>query len=100
MATQTVDRATVSQFVAGIRGEVVRPGSAGYEEGRELFNGLIDKRPLAHARCLDARDVVAAVNLARASDLEISVKSGGHRISGSARSDGGLTIDLSAMKKI
>jgi FAD/FMN-containing dehydrogenase len=100
MATQTVDRATVSQFVAGIRGEVLSPGSAGYEEGRKLFNGLIDKRPFAIARCLDARDVVAAVNLARASGLEISVKSGGHGISGSALSDGGLTIDLSAMKRI
>src|SRR3954447_12456480 len=100
MATETVDRATLAQFTAGIRGEVFSAGSAGYEQARKLFNGLVDKRPFAIARCLDTRDVVAAVNLARASGVEISVKSGGHGISGSALCDGGLTLDLSTMKGI
>jgi len=100
MATATVDYATIGRIRNGLRGEVLSLGSTGYEQARKLFNGLIDKRPFAIARCLDAADVVAAVNLARASGLEISVKSGGHGISGSALTDGGLTIDLSAMKKI
>jgi FAD/FMN-containing dehydrogenase len=100
MATASVDRASIGQFAKGIRGEVLGPGTIGYESARKLFNGLIDKRPFAIARCIDAADVVAAVNLARTSGFEISVKSGGHGISGSALTDGGLTIDLSAMKKI
>jgi FAD/FMN-containing dehydrogenase len=100
MATVTVDHAAIGQLQKRIRGEVLGRGSTAYEQARKLFNGLVDKRPFAIARCIDAEDVVAAVNLARASGLEISVKSGGHGISGSALTDGGLTIDLSAMKKI
>jgi FAD/FMN-containing dehydrogenase len=100
MATQTSHRATFNDFASVIRGEVLSPGSAGYDQARRLFNGLVDKRPFAIARCLDAKDVVAAVNVARVGGVEVSVKSGGHGISGSALSHGGLTIDLSAMKRI
>jgi len=79
---------------------VLRPGDAGYDEARSVHNGLIDKRPGAIVRARSAADVSEAVNLAREHGLELSVRGGGHNVSGLAVTDGGLMIDLSALKAI
>jgi FAD/FMN-containing dehydrogenase len=79
---------------------VLRPDDAGYEEARQIHNGLIDKRPAVIARCLGTADVVAAVNLARGQGLEVSVRGGGHNVAGRAVTDGGVMVDLSLMKGI
>ena len=59
---------------------------------------MIDKRPSLIVRCVSAADVVASVNLARAEGLEVSVRGGGHNVSGKAVCEGGLMIDLAPMK--
>ena len=59
---------------------------------------MIDRRPAIIARCTGAADVVAAVNFARTSGLEVAVRSGGHSVPGYAVCDGGIVIDLSPMK--
>ena len=80
--------------------EVLMPEDAGYDAARAIHNGLIDKRPALIARCRNTADVVDAVNTARNAGLEISVRGGGHNIAGKAVTEGGLMIDLSAMKGI
>src|SRR3954451_11508175 len=100
MATQVLDEAAVQQLRASIKGEVFAPGDGGYDEARTVFNAMVDKRPAAIVRCKDPSDVIAAIDLARASAAEVSVRSGGHGVTGSQLTDGGITIDMSAMKRI
>ncbi|HZI96157.1 MAG TPA: FAD-binding oxidoreductase [Actinomycetales bacterium] len=80
--------------------EILRPGDAGYDEGRQVWNAMVDRRPALIARCLDARDVVVAVTLARREGLEIGVRCGGHSVVGLAVPDGGLMIDLTPMGEV
>jgi hypothetical protein len=94
----TIDHAT--PLAEGFSGEILRPGDAGYDAARAIHNGLIDKRPALIARCLHTADVVDAVNVARDTGLEVSVRGGGHNIAGKAVTEGGLMIDLSRMKGI
>ena len=75
-------------------------GDPGYDEARRIHNGIIDKRPALIARCHGAADLVDAVRLARETGLELSVRGGGHNVAGRAVTEGGLMIDLSAMKGI
>ena len=90
--------ADLKTFQKGLRGELIVPGGDGYEAARKVFNGMIDKRPAVIARCADATDVLRAVEFARTHDLLVAVRGGGHNIAGKAVCDGGLVIDLSAMK--
>ena len=79
-----------------------RPGIRrfGYNSGRAIWNGLIDRKPALIAQCTGAADVVDAVNFAREQGLLLSVKGGGHNVAGNAVNDGGLVIDLSPMRGV
>jgi FAD/FMN-containing dehydrogenase len=81
-------------------GEVISPDQAAYDEARRVFNGMIDRRPLAIARCVDTADVVAAVDVAREHGLVVAVRGGGHSVAGLSTCDDGITIDLSGLKSI
>jgi len=94
------DRSGVASFVAGIRGEVLWPGAAAYDEARTVWNGMIDRRPAVIVRCTGTADVIACVNFAREEGLPLAVRGGGHNVAGSAVCDDGLVIDLSTMKSI
>ena len=97
--TQTMIEATeVAAFQARLRGNVLRHSDAGYDDARKVWNGMIDKRPALIARCTGVADVMDAVNFARTNNLLLSVRGGGHNITGNAVCDGGLMIDLSPMK--
>src|SRR5262245_48406556 len=85
---------------ARLHGTLIRPGDVDYDEARAVWNGMIDRRPLAIARCAAVVDVVEALAFARAHELPVSVRGGGHNVSGNAVSDGGVVIDLSPMKAI
>jgi FAD/FMN-containing dehydrogenase len=82
------------------RGALLQPGEEGYDEARRVWNGAIDRRPALIARCAGADDVAVAVRFAREHGLPVSVRGGGHAVAGHAVVDGGLMIDLSAMKAI
>ena len=71
-----------------------------YNAVRQVWNGLIDRRPALIARCTGTADVIAAVNFGRTHNLLVSVRGGGHNVAGAAICDGGLMIDLSLMKGI
>jgi FAD/FMN-containing dehydrogenase len=90
----------VATFKGVLRGELLQPGDADYDEARQLYNGMIDKRPSFIARCVDAADVQAAVNFARKHNLLLAVRGGGHNGAGLGSCDRGLVIDLSPMKDV
>jgi hypothetical protein len=86
---------------AAFRGVVVRPGDPGYAEAREIPNARwVDQHPALIARCVDADDVLSAVNYCVANDIAIAVHSGGHAIDGHSMPDGAFVIDTSPMKRI
>lgn len=88
------------QLRSRIHGELIFPDDAGYEPARHVYNGMIDRRPAAVIRCLGVDDVVATVRLARANQLLLAIRGGGHSGPGLGTCDGGLVLDLSAMKGI
>jgi FAD/FMN-containing dehydrogenase len=101
--TTTSAPATAVPFddlAAALRGDVIMPGDPGYDEARAVYNGMIDKRPAAIARCRDTADVIAAVAFARAHGVEIAVRGGGHNAAGFAVWDGALVVDLSVMRSV
>ena len=98
MTAATIDADRVDAFSGSISGTVLRPGEDHYEAARRVHNGLIDKRPALIARCRGVADVSAAVDFARETGLEISIRGGGHNIAGRSVTDGGLMIDLAEMK--
>jgi FAD/FMN-containing dehydrogenase len=92
--------ASIDEFKAQFRGELVVPGSADYDKARQVWNAMIDRRPALIARCKSTADVVQAVNFGRQHALLVSVRGGGHNIAGNAVCDDGLMIDLSPMKNV
>jgi FAD/FMN-containing dehydrogenase len=90
----------LAELQGRFRGALLRPGEEGYDEARRVWNGAIDRRPALIARPAGADDVVRAVRFARERDLLVSVRGGGHAVAGHAVNDGGLMIDLSAMKAV
>jgi len=95
-----LEEATVQDFAADLRGRLLRPGDDGYDDARKVWNGMIGRRPALIARCAGTADVIAAVRFAREHGLLVSVKGGGHNITGNAVCEGGLMIDLSPMKSV
>jgi FAD/FMN-containing dehydrogenase len=83
-----------------LRGPVVLPGDAGYDESRTVWNAMIDKKPALVARCLGVADVVACVQFAREQGLLLCIKGGGHNIAGLATADGALMLDMSLMRGV
>jgi hypothetical protein len=83
-----------------LRGETFRPGEPGYDAARTVPNAMIDRRPAIIARCTGAADVIACVRFARECEAIVAVRGGGHSVAGKSVCDGGLVIDLSAMKGI
>jgi FAD/FMN-containing dehydrogenase len=87
-------------LIQGFRGRLIGPSHKEYDEARALYNGMIDKRPKVIARCIDAADVMAAVNFARDNKLLLAIRGGGHSGPGLSSCDGGLVIDLSQMRGV
>src|SRR5215218_9907950 len=89
---------SIPQLRAVLKGRVISPDNAGYDEARAVFYGGIDCRPALIVRVADATDVSRVVALARESGLELAVRSGGHSVAGHSVSEGGIVLDLSEMK--
>ena len=90
--------APYEELAAAVRGGLIRPGDPGYDQARAVYNGMIDKRPAAIARCRDAADVSPACGSRRKHGLEIAVRGGGHNAGGPRVWDDALVIDLSLMR--
>jgi FAD/FMN-containing dehydrogenase len=99
-APLALDVKRVEGLRAGLRGPLLLAGDEGYEEARTVWNAMIDRRPALIARCLGVADVVAGVRFARENGIALSIKGGGHNISGLAVAEGGLMLDLSLMRGV
>ena len=99
-AALTVKGKDLDELRAGLRGELITPGQAGYDQARRLWNPAFDRHPALIARCLGAADVRRAVSFAAAQGLLTAVRGGGHSFGGQSGCDGGLVIDLSPMRAV
>ena len=90
----------ISSLRSRIRGDVVEAADSEYDERRRVWNGDIDRRPLAVARCVDEADVAEAVRFATDQRLEVAVRGGAHSMSGASVVDDGIVIDLSQMNQV
>jgi FAD/FMN-containing dehydrogenase len=97
--TALVDEA-VDELRRSLAGSVVVPSDRDYDAARSCFNALVDRRPATIARCLGAGDIAAAFDFARAHELDVAVRGGGHNPAGHCVLDGGLVIDLSLMRTV
>src|SRR5256885_12417050 len=100
MATVTARELDTTALEGQVRGQLIAPDDPGYDEARQVYNAMIDRRPSLIARCVDVADVIAAVGLAREQGLLVSVRGGGHNAGGLGVADGALCIDLSAMRGV
>ncbi len=98
--TTALSVAALAAFSEAFQGEIVLPGSAGYDAARIVWNGMIDRRPAIVARCEGSDDVIRAIRFAREQALPIAVRSGGHSIGGFSTCDDGIVIDLSLMRGV
>ncbi len=85
----------LDELASSLTGEVVRPGDEAYDEARTVWNGMIDLRPAAIARCVSTDDVRTSILTARSRGIPLAVRGGGHNVAGLGTIDGGLVIDLS-----
>jgi FAD/FMN-containing dehydrogenase len=86
--------------LSSFSGTLIRPEDTAYDDARRLWNGAIDRRPALIARCADERDAALVLAYALEAGLPVSVRGGGHNVSGSALCDDGVVIDFSAMRRI
>ena len=95
-----IDNDKLDAMRASLRGSLLMPADEGYDVSRTLWNAMIDRHPAAIVRAAGAGDVMQTVNFARENKLLLAVRGGGHNIAGKAACDGGLMLDLSAMKSV
>ena len=91
---------TLSELKEQVRGEVVGPDDADYENARRVHNGMIDRRPAVVVRVMNAGDVIATVRYAGEVGLDVAIRGGGHSGPGFGTCDGGVVIDFSRMRSV
>ena len=96
--SKPLETKSVAELKANLRGPVIEPTDANYDDARKVYNAMINKRPRLIARCADVADVIHSVNFARENDLLLAIRSGGHNGGGLGICDDGLVIDLGLIK--
>jgi FAD/FMN-containing dehydrogenase len=91
---------TFDSLKMSLKGPVLTPADAGYEESRTVWNGMIDRKPAIIVRCLGTGDVITCVQFAREYGLLLCIKGGGHNIAGLAIAEGSLMLDMSLMRGV
>jgi len=91
---------TIGKLTSQIVGQVITPETADYDAARSIFNRAFDRRPAVIVRCGNASDVAHSLDFAQTQQLPLAVRAGGHSRLGFGMCDGGVVIDLSAMKRV
>jgi FAD/FMN-containing dehydrogenase len=97
---QTQSNETIEMLKSKVKGQIVLPDDPNYNEVREIWNAMIDRKPAVIVQCAEVDDVLHALSYARENGLEISIRGGGHNIAGSALCDNGVLIDFSNMTNV
>lgn len=97
-SVKEIDLKIIDTFRAQLKGSLVSPSDAAYNETRKVYNGMINKHPGAFAMCKNVDDVIAAVNFGRENNILVAIRGGGHNGGGLGLCDDGLVIDLSGIK--
>jgi FAD/FMN-containing dehydrogenase len=101
MSETTLRGAALAETLqATLRGPVLHPDEPGWEEARQVHNGMIQKHPALIARCANAADVITSLSFARAHGLDVSIRGGAHNAGGLGLVDDGLAIDLSSLRNV
>ncbi|HKV04494.1 MAG TPA: FAD-binding oxidoreductase [Candidatus Acidoferrales bacterium] len=98
--TAPVDRAAIRKLASEVTGHVITPEASEYEAARLVFNRAFDRRPAVIVRCAGPSDVARALDFGQIHNLPLAVRGGGHSRVGYGMCDGGVVIDLSAMKRV
>lgn len=98
--TASIEASALEALGSSLRGALLAPGAPGYDEARAVWNAMIDHRPALIVRCAGAADVMQGVAFARRHRLRLAVRGGGHHVGGFSVCDGGLVLDLSAMRGV
>ena len=84
---EILSESVLEELASAMRGDLLRPDHADYDETRTVFNRMIDRRPALIARCTGTADVIVALTFARTNDLRFTVRGGGHNVAGHAVAD-------------
>jgi FAD/FMN-containing dehydrogenase len=95
-----VSKDRIDKLKSEIKGQIVMPDDSNYDQVREIWNAMIDRKPAVIVQCAEADDVSKAILFAKENELEISIRGAGHNIAGNSVCDNGIMIDLSNMKKV
>ena len=93
-----LNRSTLEEFRANLRGSAYLPGEEGYDETRAAWNLNAHQSPALVVAAEGASDVVGAVSLARQNSLGVGVMATGHGVA--APADGGVLINTSRMNGV
>jgi len=91
---------TIDELRETVRGTVVTADDPSYDEARKVHNAMIDRRPRAVVRCVNAGDVMASIRFARDNGLDLAVRGGSHSVPGFGTCDDGVVADLSGMRGV
>lgn len=100
MGSVTSPASAARQEIGSFEGRLIGPEDAEYDEARKVYNAMIDRRPRVIVQAANADDVVAAVNFARANDLPVAIRGGGHSVPGFGTADDAVVIDLVNMRTV
>jgi hypothetical protein len=96
----SLDPQTIRKLASQIGGQVITPEAADYDAARSIFNRAFDRHPAVIVRCGSPSDVAYTLDFAEDRHLPLAVRAGGHSRLGFGMCDGGVVIDLSAMKRV
>ena len=96
----SLDAIVLAALRADVRGRVILPGDAAYDEARQVWNGMIDKRPACIVRAAGVDDIGPVLRAARSSGLPLAIRGGGHNVAGLGTVEDGIVLDMGALRKV
>jgi hypothetical protein len=98
--TNSLTNLSIPRLRARLNGRVIGPDDASYDRARTVFYGGFDRRPAVIVRAAHAADAAYVVGLARDTGLDLSVRSGAHSPAGHGVNEGGIVLDVSALREM
>jgi FAD/FMN-containing dehydrogenase len=96
----TLDPGASAKLQAAIRGRVLAPGDADYDEARRVWNGMIQKHPRLIVQAAGVGDVPPMIAFARETGLPLAIRGGGHNVAGNGTVDDGILLDMGRLHAV